>query len=378
MRILLFHFAELGALGGVEIAVLKFAEALAKRGSVPAIVEIAPEQKPLRSFPNGTPVWSVTSPSYPRFRRPRSWASFARAAWQFQAILRSFRPDIVHVHYPIAQCFPAVGVSYFPHSWKMVVTVHGSDIRVAPFQEPTIWMWQRRLFDRADAITAVSQALLEDAAQLYENLRPKASVVHNGVGPQWFELPVDPEGGKNYALFAGRLHEVKGVDVLLAAWKSVAAAYPNTELWIAGDGPERENLTKIASDLGIASRVRFLGSKKQEELPTLYRDARVVAMPSRREGLPIGLLEAGACGAVCVCTRIPGIPEIVEDGVNGFLVEPNSPSALASALLRVLGEPPELLRTIREAARKRILASYSEERMVSSYLELFHSLCPRG
>jgi len=80
MRILLFHFAELGGLGGVEVAVLKLAEALTGRQSVPAIVEIAPEQKPRWNLANGTPVWSVTAPSYPTLRRPRSWASFARAA----------------------------------------------------------------------------------------------------------------------------------------------------------------------------------------------------------------------------------------------------------------------------------------------------------
>jgi glycosyltransferase involved in cell wall biosynthesis len=374
MRILLFHFAELGGLGGVEVAVLKLAEALAGRQFVPAIVEIAPEQRPRWSLPKGTPVWSVTAPSYPTMRRPRSWASFARAALQFHSIVREFRPDIVHVHYPIAQCFPVVGVSWFPHRWKLVVTAHGSDIRVAPFQEPVIRAWQHRLFGRADAIAAVSQALLDDAAQLYDNFRAKARVVHNGVGPEWFQLPIAPDRGKDYVLYVGRLHPVKGVDILVNAWKIVASAVANTELWIVGDGPEHQNLLAMANELGIASRMRFLGSKKQEDLPPLYRDARAVVLPSRREGMPIGLLEAGACGAICICTRIPGIPEIIEDGVNGYLVEPESPVELANALVRFLGVPPDSSDSMRRAARENILRSFSEERMVSTYLGLFQSL----
>ena len=374
MRILLFHFAELGGLGGVEVAVLKLAEALAGRKSVPAIVEIAPERKPRRNLPSGAPVWSVTAPSYPTLRRPRSWASFARAALQFQSILREFRPDIVHVHYPIAQCFPTVGVSWFPHRWKLIVTAHGSDIRVAPFQEPVIRAWQHRLFDRADMITAVSHALLDDAAQLHDNFRGKARVVHNGVGPEWFQLPLQPDTNKNYVLYVGRLHPVKGVDILVTAWRTVAAAFPNTELWIVGDGPEHQNLLAMVNDLGIASRVRFLGSKKQEDLPPLYRDARAVMLPSRREGMPIGLLEAGACGAICICTLIPGIPEIIEDGVNGYLIEPESPVELANALVRFLALPPESSRSMRQAARERILHSFSEDRMVSTYLETYQSL----
>ena len=374
MRILLFHFAELGGLGGVEVAVLKLAEALRERGSAAAIVEIAPEHKADRALADGTPVWSVTAPSYPSLRRPRSWASFARAALQFQAILREFRPDIVHVHYPIAQCFPVVGISKLPHRWKLVVTVHNSDIRVSPFEVPAIRRWQHRLFDHVDASTAVSQSLLEDASQLYGNFRAKARVVHNGVGPQWFQLPLARDTSKDYVLFAGRLHQVKGVDVLLTAWKDVASAFPTSELWLVGDGPDRQHLQTMAGAMGISARVKFLGPKTQAELPMLYRDARVVVLPSRREGLPIGLLEAGACGAITIGTRIPGIPEIIEHGVNGYLIEPDSPIELSAALLQVLRLPPETADSMRQAARDRILEHFSEERMVAAYLDVYRSV----
>src|SRR5262249_49749856 len=154
----------------------------------------------------------------------------------------------------------------------------------------------------------------------------------------------------------------------------VASAFPATELWIVGDGPDRDSLHRMATDLGISGRVRFLGPKTQQELPVLYRDARVVVLPSRREGLPIGLLEAGACGAISIGTKIPGIPEIIVEGENGFLIWPDSVAELSAALSRVLSRAPERAAEMRRAARQRIQENFSEERMVASYLEVFHSL----
>lgn len=374
MRLLLFYFAELGGLGGVEVAVLTLAEALSQRGIVAGIVEIAPKRKAHRILSSGISVWTVTAPSYPRFWRPRSWVSFARATLQFQTIVRQFRPDVVHVHYPVAQCFPVVGASLFPHHWKLIVTVHNSDIRVSPIQEPVVRKWQGRLFARADALTAVSQSLLDDASEMYVNFRAKARVVHNGVGPHWFQLPLDRDASADYVFFAGRLHPVKGVDLLLASWKAISSSFPGTELWIAGDGPERANLAALATKLNLSSSVRFLGSKTLEELPILYRNARVVVLPSRREGLPISLLEAGACGAICIGTRTPGIPEVIEDGKTGYLVSPDSPEELGKALIRTLQLSPDQTIQFRQAARERIAGEFSESRMIEHYMGLYEAI----
>jgi len=371
MRVLLFHFAELGGLGGVEVAVVTLAETLRQRGFATAIVEIAPERKPRRTLTSGTPVWTIAASSYPTPWRPRSWASFARSTFQFQEAVTDFQPDIIHVHYPLSQCFPVVGASVLPHKWKLVVTIHNSDIRVAPFEDPGLKIWQPRLFRRADALTAVSQALLDETAELYGDSVRNANVVHNGVGQEWFELSLQPDINADYVLFVGRLHQVKGVDLLLNAWRAVTPRFPGTQLWIAGDGPERQNLESLASDQGISERVCFLGSKTLKELPILYRNARVVVLPSRREGLPISLLEAGACGAICIGTRTPGIPEIIDEGVTGYLIEPESTEALSSSLLRVLRLPREQATMMRSAARNRIATEFSMNRMIDSYINTY-------
>jgi glycosyltransferase involved in cell wall biosynthesis len=374
MRIVLFHFAELGAMGGVETAVITLANALVHGGCAVSIVEIAPEGRPARTLPNGVDVYTVAASVYPKLDRPRSWASFARSAIQFHSVLKRFQPDIVHVHYPIAQCLPVVANCWFSHNWKLVVTVHGSDIRFAPVQELRIRPWQQRLFRIADALSAVNPALLENAATRYDGFRVKFRVIPNGVGPQWFLLPPTTTLPQNYVLYAGRLHPVKGVDILLHAWKSVSAEMPDLKLWIVGDGPERQNLFSLAADLGLTSTVQFLGTKDKKDLPLLYRNAAVVVLPSRAEGLPIGLLEAGASGALSVATRIPGNSEIIEHGVNGILVPPESPEELAKGLLQTLRMPPEFLATMRDAARETVRRRFSEEKVVSEYLDVYRSL----
>jgi L-malate glycosyltransferase len=379
MRILLFYFAELGGLGGVEVVVLNLARLFTERGHPTGIVELAPERKPKRVLQGEIPVWSVIAPSYPSIRRPRSWAALARATLQFQEVVTEFNPDLVNVHFPLAQSIPTVGAHFLPHRWRLVVTVHNSDIRVAPFDIPPIRVWQAHLFSRADWVTAVSHPLLEDTERLYPGLSAKAEVIYNWVGSAWFQpIPQPSDGERKFVLFVGRFHEVKGVDLLLRAWQSLAPHYPAVDLWLAGDGEDRRGLEQLARELGILGRVNFLGRKQQDELPQLYRSAQVVVLPSRREGLPLTLLEAGACGAVCVGTRIPGIPEILNDGTTGFLADPESPDSLVLAISRALDASPANASRMREQARRNVRQNFSEDKAIARYLDRFGALLGRS
>lgn len=378
MNVLLFYFAELGGLGGVEVAVVQLAEAFTRLGHPSGIAEIAGNWKPRRLLPGGIPVWGVTAPSFTTIRRPRSWASFIRTTAEFVRVVRQFSPDIIHVHYPLSQALPVIGAHALPHHWRLVVTVHNSDIRVSPFQEPRIRPWQDRLFRRADAVTAVSGALLADASNLYPCISGKGHVVYNGVGSLWFDRPsAQLPPTQRYVFFGGRMHTVKGVDILLHSWTQVISRFPDVQLWLAGDGPELQAFQDLTKNLGLLSSVRFIGRKRQEELPVFYRNAEAVILPSRREGLPFSLLEAGAAGGICIGTKIPGIPEIIRDGTTGLLVEPESPAALADAIIRVLGWPAEQQAAVRTAAARFVRDEFSEERMISGYIDVFDSVAAR-
>jgi glycosyltransferase involved in cell wall biosynthesis len=375
MKILLFYFAELGYLGGVEMTVLGLADAFAKLGHDSAILEMAPAWKPRRVLENGIPVWGIGAPSYLTLRRPRSWASFARATRQFTKVIDEFNPDVVHVHYPLSQAFPIAGAQFFTHRWRLVVTVHGSDIRVSPSAAPQLRSWQSRLLKSADAVTAVSKPLLEDTLRAYPDIAGKSFVIPNGVRVAWFQdAPSAPKHAQRYVLFVGRLHPVKGADLLLHAWKQTVPRFPQVKLWLAGDGPELEHLTALTDQLGISSEVSFLGSRSQEDLASLYRDAEAFVLPSRSEGMPLSLLEAGACGAFCIGTRIAVVEEILKDGITGLLADSESPDSLASAIARALEMPSTQRDSIRQLLQAVIKRDFSEEEMVARYLELFRSL----
>jgi glycosyltransferase involved in cell wall biosynthesis len=378
MKILLFYFAKLGGLGGVDVMMTTLAARFRDQGHETGIVEITQGERSRRRLPDGTMVWGITAPSYPSTRRPRSWASFARTTAQFLEVIWHFNPDIVNVHFPLIQSLPVSGAHALPHRWRLAVTVHNSDIRVAPFSDPAVRPWQARLFARADAVTAVNQALLDDAMALFPSIEEKGRVILNGVGREWFQALEEPTSGSDYALFAGRLDHVKGVDLLLKAWSRVSPRFPGTCLRIVGDGDQRDILKVLANDLSIANSVQFLGRKSQQDLRQLYSQATVVVLPSRREGLPLTLLEAGASGAICVGSRTMGIPEIIDDGVTGYVVDAERPEELGRAIERTLTLSPSERREMKQAAQRAVRERFSEEKMIATYLDLFASLGQRA
>ena len=376
MKVLLFYFSELGPLGGVAVAVKCLANEIVSRGHRAGIVEMGTYCKPRKVLQNGTPIWTISQPSNLTVRRPRSWASLVRSAWEFSRVLNEFKPDVVNIHFPLAQASPAVAVHLFPHHWKLVVSVHNSEIRIAPFEDAGLRLWQSRLFNRADAVTAVSDAMLKDTARLYPQIREKGRIIHNGVGLTWFDKsPIPPEQSQRYVLFAGRLARVKGVDTLLHAWKQIYHCVPGICLWIAGEGEEDGNLNDLAKSLGVTTSVRFLGRVSQTELKSLYRYAEVVILPSRFEGMPFAVLEALASVGLVIASKIPGVAELIEDGVTGYLVDPDTPTKLAMTILRTFKLSSESRSRITSEAQKSVKTHFSVDKMIATYLSLFDSLC---
>ena len=378
MKVLLCHFAELGAVGGVETVVRQLSAGLIARGHSAGVVETTNGATGKRFLGTDVPVWSVKSSTYPVYQRPRTWASFARSTGQFLQVLRDFKPHVVNVHFPCSQALPVIGAYLLPHDWRIVVTLHGSEIRNYPHTELHFKDWQRRLLQRADVVTAVSQPLLDEATALYPFIRTKSQVIHNGLEEGWFEAASaaddDGETSAPYLLYVGRLHQVKGVDILLKAWAKIQHSMPQTILRLVGDGPEMEALKSLAQELGITRFVEFNGVVSRERLAPLYRNAELVIMPSRSEGFPLTLLEAGACGALSLAARVGGVSEVIEDGRTGFLVEPESIDALSSAIEEIMRLSAEETARIKLAARARVEERFSEEQIVSEYLELFTSI----
>lgn len=182
--------------------------------------------------------------------------------------------------------------------------------------------------------------------------------------PRWFGTDVPATGdaeASSRILCAARLTREKGVDVLLQAFTLIAGDVPDALLEIAGDGPERGALERMAGELGIAERVRFHGWIPADGMPGFYCRSLVAVLPSRvEEGLGMVLVEAGLAGCALVGSDLGGIREMVQPGRTGILVPPEDPEALAVALRTLLGEADEASRLGANARREAI--AYVERR----------------
>ncbi len=177
----------------------------------------------------------------------------------------------------------------------------------------------------------------------------------------------DTPAGATVLFAAGRLHRNKAYDVLLAA----LAGLPDTILWLAGEGPEREPLAQQASALGIASRVRFLGWR--DDVAALYAAADIFVCPSRHEPLGNVVLEAWALGVPVVAAAAAGPAGLIEDGRTGLLVPVDDAAALAAALRRVIADGA-LRRALVAAGRAEHDARFSEAAVVGRYLDFFQRI----
>lgn len=174
-------------------------------------------------------------------------------------------------------------------------------------------------------------------------------------------------------LFVGRLHEQKGLDVLLEAVSQVLQHAPDMgiRLQLLGDGPLHEELRSLADSLGISAHVEFLG---QRETVTEYlKQADIFVLPSRAEGISNALLEAMACGLPAVVSKIPGNVDVVEQGKNGLVFTVDDPESLADSLLLLLTQE-KLRAELGRAARRTVEAGYSLDYVADQYINIYREL----
>ncbi len=176
-----------------------------------------------------------------------------------------------------------------------------------------------------------------------------------------------------------RLHEIKGYDVAIDAFARVAAAVPTARYVIVGEGDLRPELEERAKRLGIADRVQFVGTLTNQETLRLVRRAMAFVLPSRigqdgdRDGIPTSMIEAMYLRTPAVSTRVSGIPELVDDGVDGFLAPVEDTATIAEGLRRLLTED-ELRTRMGEAARAKVLAKFDVTSNIDILIENWRAI----
>jgi colanic acid/amylovoran biosynthesis glycosyltransferase len=199
-------------------------------------------------------------------------------------------------------------------------------------------------------------------------------VVHVGIPIEQFTPAGNGSSPKGEAtiLFIGRHVPEKGHAVLLEAMVLLAERGQIVNLILAGDGPSRPTLERLAKRLGVASRVSFPGAVGQEDIHALYAGASIFCLPSFAEGVPGVLMEAMAMRLPVVSTRITGIPELIEEGRTGLLVSPGRPDELADALEQLLIDPA-LRREMGLSAREKVVRAFNVDRSAEQLYALFAS-----
>jgi glycosyltransferase involved in cell wall biosynthesis len=345
-----------------------------------------------------TYVLAPSAPGLPRFDTiggirvervryaPRAWETLAYEGTMVDAVRTSWRAraallgmigatayetrmsagrhdvDVVHAHW----WFPGALAAALPGGTDgrpLVVTSHGSDIRLAAKSAPARVLFAR-VARRGAAMTAVSSWLCTQARAMAPGLACEVAPMPVEADLFW-PPPSDDARGK--LLFVGRLIPQKGVDALMRA---LAAMRYDARLTVVGDGPERPALEALARALGVDARVEWLGARPQTELARLYRTARALVVPSREEGLGLVAVEAQLSGTPVVAFASGGLLDVVRDGVDGRLVPPGDVATLAAALDALLADPAEASR-LGAAGRAGALGRFSPAGVAARYAALY-------
>lgn len=310
----------------------------------------------------------------------------ARALRAIARIARAFRPQIVHTHTAKAGMVGRLAALTVSPRPIIVHTFHGHVLE-GYFSKPVSagYVHMERALGRiSDRLIGVSSATVDDLVRLKIAPPKRFEVIPLGLVLDRF-LEVSPRRAVAFraelglpddavlVTFTGRLVQIKRLDVLLDGVATARRAGANVVLAIVGDGPERANIERYASRLGVIDAVRFAGYRR--DLPEILAATDIAALSSDNEGTPVSLIEASAAGRPSVSTRAGGVADVIKEGA-GLLVECGDGEALGHALAELAADPERRLRmgaVAREHARHNFTSEQLVDRVAGLYDRLLRS-----
>jgi glycosyltransferase involved in cell wall biosynthesis len=233
--------------------------------------------------------------------------------------------------------------------------------------------WIEGLAHRRISVLLCNSRYLADFTRGYDLWPPPTRVIYNAVDLDRFRPAPLPPSPRPVVAVVANLHGYKRHDLFLRALAHVASELPAVRALLVGDGPERRRLRALSRDLGLESRVTFVGQTLD---PRPYiADAHVVALTSATEGFPNALLEAMAMARPVVATPVGGVPEMVREGVEGLLVG-SAPQAIAEGLLALLRDPQRLQRMSSSASVR--ARAFTWDRLVRETEALYAEVVARS
>jgi N-acetyl-alpha-D-glucosaminyl L-malate synthase BshA len=322
----------------------------------------------------------VVAPTYPLFVSPPY--TLALATKMAEVALHEGL-DLLHVHYALPHAISGILAREMMADadipLKLVTTLHGTDITIVG-QDRSYLPITRFGIEKSDAVTAVSR-YLRDVTERELAVRREIQVIPNFVDAAVYR----PDGASEYAkalphegeailMHVSNFRPVKRIPDVIAIFDQVRRRRP-ARLVLVGDGPERSLAERLVETGGFESQTTFLGNVAAIE--TILPIADLFLLPSDSESFGLAALEAMACGVPVIGTRAGGLPEVVEDGKNGYLLPVGDVDGMANAALSLL-EDRSRWRAFSESARTRAVNDFPTGEVVARYCALYESALRGG
>ncbi|MDL4840824.1 N-acetyl-alpha-D-glucosaminyl L-malate synthase BshA [Aquibacillus rhizosphaerae] len=308
---------------------------------------------------------------YPVFQYPPYDLALAN---KMAEVIDTHELDILHVHYAMPHAICAIlAKEMAERDVKIVTTLHGTDITVLGIDKSLKKMIKHGI-EKSDTVTAVSGSLVAQTKEMLEIEKP-IDVVYNFVDESEYYYKNNPDLKQQYhikkhekvLIHISNFRKVKRVQDVIRVFEKVNKQLPS-KLLLIGDGPEYSEIFQLVRELGLENEVLFLG--KQKNIAELLSIADLKLLLSEKESFGLVLLEAMACGVPCIATNVGGIPEVIEDNYNGFIIEVGDIDSMARKSLEVLTNK-QLWSEFSSNGLKHLQQNFSAEMILNQYETIY-------
>jgi glycosyltransferase involved in cell wall biosynthesis len=362
-------------LGGIETHVREISKRLVKLGVDIKVYTTDPSGKlPKKENIDGVEIHRFRSyaPNSMYYFSPNLFFELGKVKHAKIIHVHSF-PDFPSLAAALVKDIIKKPIVFTPHYWGSS-HVTGTSIWRTSVKN----FYNRRLgkftFSKFNKVVTISNFEKEILVEKFEVAEKQLRYIPNGVDTEKIKDITRKKTGVSTILYVGRLEEYKGVNFLINAFPRIKSFFPEARLVIVGKGSYKLELVSLANNLGVQDSTEFLENLSGEELMQLYLSSSLFVTLSQYEALPVALLEAMAHGLPVIATSVGGVPEVIQSGKNGFLLDypPNEKTLIN--IVKPLLEDPELSNKVGSSAKQTILSKFSWDDVARNLLSLYREI----